>query len=156
MKFIEKIKENKKNAEIDKYIKMLFKECCEEYKDVADNGVTKIINLVYLDKKVLVGDEAILYRKKQQQNCERLQRILNYAKKEKNFDVANSIIELIEVYGKVSPTSQNPYEDRVQLHLPDDVTNKIIKMDKKLEEFYDKMHQEMLDSIDEVIETIDR
>ena len=36
------------------------------------------------------------------------------------------------------------------------ITNKIIKMDKKLDEFYKKIEQEMVASIDEVIETIER
>lgn len=155
MKFIEKIKENKKIAEIDKYIKLLFKECCEDYKNVSESGA-KVVNLVFLEKGVLVGEEATLYRKKQQENCKRLQRILNYAKTEKNFDVANNIIELIENYGKISPTTQNPYEDRVQLQMPDAITDKIIKMDKKLDEFYQKIEQEIVNSIDEVMETIER
>ena len=155
MKFIEKIKENKKIAEIDKYIKMLFRESCEDYKSTSESGA-KVVHLVMLENNVLVGEDAIMYRKNQQENCRRLQRILNYAKKEKNFEVANSIIELIDVYGKVSPTSDNPYEDRVQLQVSDDITNKIIKMDKKLDEFYKKIEQEMVASIDEVIETIER
>jgi hypothetical protein len=44
----------------------------------------------------------------------------------------------------------------MQLQLPDDIANKIVELDKKVEDFETKMRQEMIDSIDEVIETIER
>lgn len=157
MGIFDKIKDAKKNAEIDKYIKYLETENREEYRAESESGA-KIVHLVCLDKcyKTLFGEEAIRYRKQQQQYGEKIIRVLKYCKKEKNYDVARKLIEVVDIYGKLSQSTENPYELKMQLQLPDDIANKIVELDKKVEDFDAKMRQEMINSIDEVMETIER